>query len=43
MSIDGVKAFLEGDQSHFSRHVGLKITSYSPDKIEGEIVTGPHH
>ena len=43
MSIEGVKQFLEGDQSHFSRHIGLKITSYSMEKIEGEIKTGPEH
>jgi len=43
LSIEGVKKFLEGDQSHFSRHIGLKITSYSTEKIEGEIKTGPEH
>ena len=43
MSIEGVKKFLEGDQSHFSRHIGLKITSYSTEKIEAEIKTGPEH
>ena len=43
MSIEGVKKFLEGDQSHFSKHIGLKITSYSPEKIEGEVKTEPHH
>ena len=43
MSMEGVKQFLEGDQSHFSRHIGLKITSYSMEKIEGEIKTGPEH
>jgi 1,4-dihydroxy-2-naphthoyl-CoA hydrolase len=43
VSIEGVKKFLEGDQSHFSRHIGLKITSYSTEKIEGEITTEPHH
>ena len=43
MSIEGVKKFLEGGQSHFSRHIGLRVTSYSTEKIEGEIETGPEH
>lgn len=43
MSIKAVKQFLKGDQSHFSRHIGLRITSYSTEKIEAEIKTGPEH
>jgi len=43
VSIEAVQQFLEGDQSHFSRHIGLKITSYSVEKIEAEIKTGPEH
>jgi len=34
VAVNEVKEFLEGKRSHFSKYIGLKIVSYSPDKIE---------
>ncbi len=34
MAVNEVKEFLEGNRSHFSKFIGLKIVSYSRDKIE---------
>jgi 1,4-dihydroxy-2-naphthoyl-CoA hydrolase len=37
MAVNEVKKFLEGNRSHFSKFIGLKIVSYSPDKIEATL------
>jgi uncharacterized protein (TIGR00369 family) len=43
MSIDGVKRFLESDQPHFAKLIGIKIVSYSADKVEAEFKVGEAH
>jgi len=37
VAVGEVKEFLEGNRSHFSRFIDLKIVSYSPDKIEATL------
>ncbi len=37
MAVEEVKDFLEGNRSHFSKFISLKITSISPEKIEATL------
>lgn len=37
MAVEEVREFLEGNRSHFSKFIGLKIVSISPEKIEATL------
>jgi 1,4-dihydroxy-2-naphthoyl-CoA hydrolase len=40
MSIEGVKRFLESEQPHFAKLLGIKIVGYSIDRVEAEWTIG---
>jgi 1,4-dihydroxy-2-naphthoyl-CoA hydrolase len=37
VAVEEVKDFLEGNRSHFSKTIGLKIISISPEKVEATL------
>jgi 1,4-dihydroxy-2-naphthoyl-CoA hydrolase len=43
MSIEAVKRFLDSDQPHFAKLIGIQIVSYSADKVEAEFKIGQEH
>ena len=43
MTIEGVKRFLDNDQPHFAKLIGIEIVSYSADKVEAEFRIGEEH
>jgi 1,4-dihydroxy-2-naphthoyl-CoA hydrolase len=43
MSIEGVKRFLDSDQPHFAKLIGIRVVSYSADKIKAEFKVGQEH
>ena len=43
MSIEGVKRFLQSDQPHLAKLIGIKVISYSADKVEAEFKVGEAH
>lgn len=43
MTIERVKQFLENDQPHFGKLAGVKVVSYSGEKVEAEFAVGPEH
>jgi 1,4-dihydroxy-2-naphthoyl-CoA hydrolase len=43
LSIERVKKFLDADQPHFAKMIGVKIVSYSEEKVEAELKIAEHH
>lgn len=43
MTIERVKKFLELDQPHFGKMVGVKVVSYSEEKVEAEFKVEEQH
>ena len=41
MSIESVRAFLEGDKPGFMKLIGLKICAYTKEKVEGSLEARP--